>query len=306
MRFFASQGLAGDISDVWGNRQRDVRRAQEGLHRATTASSTSSRSTTTRGRSSTGRASSEKGYKSPKTLDELKTLGTTDAEGRPHPDRLRRQGRLAGDGHLRPAQPAHQRLRLPRQPDGRQGGLGRRRRSRRSSTPGTACCPSTRPTRSAAPGRRPPSRCSRRSPACTCSAPSSPSSSPRAPSRTTSTSSPSRRSTRPSARTPSRRPIDGFMMAKRPKNEDGGEEAADVPRRGRTPRTSRQGRPERSPPTTRPTSRLHHAAEEGRRVRQAAKQIAQFLDRDTRPDFASTVMIPALQSFIKNPTTSTG
>jgi multiple sugar transport system substrate-binding protein len=31
------------------------------------------------------------------------------------------------------------------------------------------------------------------------------------------------------------------------------------------------------------------------------KNIAQFLDRDTRPDFASTVMIPALQDFIKNP-----
>ena len=31
------------------------------------------------------------------------------------------------------------------------------------------------------------------------------------------------------------------------------------------------------------------------------KQISQFLDRDTRPDFASTVMIPALQQFIKNP-----
>ena len=29
--------------------------------------------------------------------------------------------------------------------------------------------------------------------------------------------------------------------------------------------------------------------------------IAQFLDRDTRPDFASTVMIPALQDFIKDP-----
>ena len=25
------------------------------------------------------------------------------------------------------------------------------------------------------------------------------------------------------------------------------------------------------------------------------------MDRDTRPDFASTVMIPAIQSFIKNP-----
>jgi multiple sugar transport system substrate-binding protein len=33
----------------------------------------------------------------------------------------------------------------------------------------------------------------------------------------------------------------------------------------------------------------------------AQKNIAQFLDRDTRPDFASTVVIPAFQSFLKNP-----
>jgi multiple sugar transport system substrate-binding protein len=33
----------------------------------------------------------------------------------------------------------------------------------------------------------------------------------------------------------------------------------------------------------------------------SAKNYAQFLDRDTRPDFASTVMLPALQNFIKNP-----
>jgi multiple sugar transport system substrate-binding protein len=31
------------------------------------------------------------------------------------------------------------------------------------------------------------------------------------------------------------------------------------------------------------------------------KNLSQFLDRDTRPDFASTVVIPAFQSFIKNP-----
>jgi multiple sugar transport system substrate-binding protein len=32
-----------------------------------------------------------------------------------------------------------------------------------------------------------------------------------------------------------------------------------------------------------------------------ARNIAQFLDRDTRPDFASTVIIPAFQQFIGNP-----
>ena len=38
----------------------------------------------------------------------------------------------------------------------------------------------------------------------------------------------------------------------------------------------------------------------------SSKNIAQFLDRDTRPDFASTVMIPALQDFIKNPNDVSG
>ena len=33
----------------------------------------------------------------------------------------------------------------------------------------------------------------------------------------------------------------------------------------------------------------------------ASKNIAQYLDRDTRPDFASTVMIPALQQFLNKP-----
>ncbi len=32
-----------------------------------------------------------------------------------------------------------------------------------------------------------------------------------------------------------------------------------------------------------------------------ARQISQFMDRDTRPDFASTVLIQALQQFIGDP-----
>jgi multiple sugar transport system substrate-binding protein len=37
-----------------------------------------------------------------------------------------------------------------------------------------------------------------------------------------------------------------------------------------------------------------------------AKHIAQFMDRDTRPDFASTVMIPSLQSFLNKPSDVNG
>jgi multiple sugar transport system substrate-binding protein len=32
-----------------------------------------------------------------------------------------------------------------------------------------------------------------------------------------------------------------------------------------------------------------------------AKNIAQYLDRDTRPDFSSTVMIPSIQEFLRKP-----
>ena len=32
-----------------------------------------------------------------------------------------------------------------------------------------------------------------------------------------------------------------------------------------------------------------------------ATDVSLFMDRDSRPDFASTVMGPALQSFIRNP-----
>jgi multiple sugar transport system substrate-binding protein len=37
-----------------------------------------------------------------------------------------------------------------------------------------------------------------------------------------------------------------------------------------------------------------------------AKHIAQFLDRDTRPDFATTVMVPSCRRSSRTPTTSTG
>ena len=77
-----------------------------GFDRATMASSTSSRSTCTHGRSSTARASSpQKGYAIPKTFDELKTLQRR-SRRTACPVRLRRQGRLAGDGHLRHPQPS--------------------------------------------------------------------------------------------------------------------------------------------------------------------------------------------------------
>ena len=98
-------------------------------------------------------------------------------------------------------------------------------------------------------------------------------------------------------------PIDGFMMAKKPKNVDGAKElleylgtadgAEHLPRHRPQRRRREHGAP---------TPRLQRRC---RRSRPSsiggAKHIAQFLDRDTRPDFASTVMIPALQKFLNDP-----
>ena len=50
-------------------------------------------------------------------------------------------------------------------------------------------------------------------------------------------------------------------------------------------------------------SRVHYSAlqKKAADLIAGAKHIAQYMDRDTRPDFASTVMIPSLQSFLNNP-----
>ena len=65
-------------------------------------------------------------------------------------------------------------------------------------------------------------------------------------------------------------PIDGYMMAKRPKNEAGGQEAARVPRLGRRAEPRGQGRPQRHRRQRhgRP-ARLHRPAEEVGRVRRS-------------------------------------
>ena len=206
MRFFAAQGLAGDISDVWGKLTGFTRRLQEGLDRRR-------RQAVLRARSTyypwavfyrTSRCGRQKGYTVPKTLDEFKALAAQMKKDGLVPDRLRRQGRLAGDGHLRHPQHADQRLPVPRRPDGRQGGVDRPRGQEGLRHLGRAA--PAPPARLARPhlagGRR--SRCSRRRRACTCSASSSPQQFTDD-ERTTSTSSPSPRSTRRSAPTRSTR-----------------------------------------------------------------------------------------------------
>jgi multiple sugar transport system substrate-binding protein len=97
-------------------------------------------------------------------------------------------------------------------------------------------------------------------------------------------------------------PIDGWMMAKRPKNE-----AAAKKMLGYLGTAEAGSVVAKSDPGTLAANSEVDTAEYSALKKKAAeivgsaKSIAQFLDRDTRPDFASTVMIPSLQSYIKNP-----
>ena len=97
-------------------------------------------------------------------------------------------------------------------------------------------------------------------------------------------------------------PIDGYMMSKRPKNPEGAKKLL-----GYLGSADAQNLAVKADPSVIATSDKADASaytalqKKSQEFVKSAKSIAQFLDRDTRPDFASTVMIPAIQSFIKTP-----
>jgi multiple sugar transport system substrate-binding protein len=97
-------------------------------------------------------------------------------------------------------------------------------------------------------------------------------------------------------------PIDGFMLSKAPKNETAGKalleflasaDAQNIYLKSDANNVAANNKAD--------TSGYNALQQKAVELIGGAKQISQFLDRDTRPDFASTVMIPALQEFIKNP-----
>ncbi|MFD0484041.1 ABC transporter substrate-binding protein [Kineococcus sp. GCM10028916] len=97
-------------------------------------------------------------------------------------------------------------------------------------------------------------------------------------------------------------PIDGFMMSKRPRNEAGAKKLLEYlgsPDDGVVQTTN-----DPSGIAANTKSDQAHYTELQKKCADFvanAKSISQFMDRDTRPDFASTVMIPSLQTFISNP-----
>lgn len=97
-------------------------------------------------------------------------------------------------------------------------------------------------------------------------------------------------------------PIDGYMMAKRPKNEAAAKKLLTYWGSPDAHRILTNTDPSMIS-TNSKTDTSTYTALQKRELEflKKAKNLAQFLDRDTRPDFAATVITPALQSFIKNP-----
>jgi multiple sugar transport system substrate-binding protein len=97
-------------------------------------------------------------------------------------------------------------------------------------------------------------------------------------------------------------PIDGYMMAARPRNESGAKELLKYIGSPAAIDTYLQ-----HDPNFIGANNDTNTAEYSELVKKAADlvgsatSISQFLDRDTRPDFASTVIIPSFQQFLSEP-----
>ena len=96
-------------------------------------------------------------------------------------------------------------------------------------------------------------------------------------------------------------PIDGYMISKKPKNLDGAKKLVGF--LGTAPAIDaylaiNSGNLGANRHTN--TSKYSPLQKKSAKLIASTKHIAQYMDRDTRPDFASTVMIPSLQSFISD------
>jgi len=97
-------------------------------------------------------------------------------------------------------------------------------------------------------------------------------------------------------------PIDGFMMAPRPRNESGAKDLLRYLGSAKAEDAYLKLDPNNvGAHNDANTSGYNALQQKSADLVGNAKSISQFLDRDTRPDFASTVMIPSLQEFIRNP-----
>jgi len=97
-------------------------------------------------------------------------------------------------------------------------------------------------------------------------------------------------------------PIDGFMLSKAPKNAAGAKQLLKYLASADAQVKYLKSDPNNVATNTKAdTSGYNELQKKAAALVSGAKHISQFLDRDTVPAFASTVMIPSLQSFLNNP-----
>jgi multiple sugar transport system substrate-binding protein len=97
-------------------------------------------------------------------------------------------------------------------------------------------------------------------------------------------------------------PTDGFMMSNRPRNEDGAKKFLTYLAGAHAEGVYLKADPSVIGANSQvDTSSYNSLQKKAVQLISGAKHTAQYMDRDTRPDFAQTVMIGALQDFIKNP-----
>jgi multiple sugar transport system substrate-binding protein len=97
-------------------------------------------------------------------------------------------------------------------------------------------------------------------------------------------------------------PIDGFLLSKRPQNVDAAKALLTYLGSAAAENIYLKTDPN-DVGANKNASRAHYNVlqKKAAALIGGAKHIAQYMDRDTRPDFASTVMIPALQQFLNHP-----
>ncbi|NEC91692.1 ABC transporter substrate-binding protein [Streptomyces sp. SID12501] len=97
-------------------------------------------------------------------------------------------------------------------------------------------------------------------------------------------------------------PTDGFMLSKSPKNKAGSVQLLEFLGTPEAEQIYLKADPNVvAASTTADTSSYSALQKKAYAMISGAKNLTQFMDRDSRPDFTSTVMQPALQKFIRDP-----
>ncbi|MFI9590720.1 ABC transporter substrate-binding protein [Nonomuraea sp. NPDC052265] len=97
-------------------------------------------------------------------------------------------------------------------------------------------------------------------------------------------------------------PIDGYMISAKARNVDGAKALLKHLAKGSSQNEATKLDPGTLAASSKAGTGGYSALQKrGAELVSQATHLAQFLDRDTRPDFASTVMIPSLQAFVGKP-----